>query len=892
MTACLPQAFHVHRIPVWALCAVMLGGSLALSPVFADEGTPPILPAEGTEQPSVAPDIVISSDTPLLELLGDLEMQDHPQMQPLVPLALPDMAFGPMQPDPEGYFVAPATAPVGARIPVQLPYDDRRSADNLVLIDPDLPDTAMTSPSGRNTHRIHDHELVHRRAADTPGIYELRLRRWANFDRRVMARRQIELFDIEIDMQVPEEVGAWDEFAIYLNPVMDGHLVIVPSDRDPENLVNENTRRDNLVEDAKGPGLFTRTAPRSSGDYEVRFHFNPSPRWSEQTGRAGRLMARAPLRVVDAGEEEQAEPDADKLAELEAQIEALSKNLDQVTFAQAEAIRDEIAALGLPALGLVVELLDRQQISPQLFFAVTAPQPPAQWGAVQASTQGLPAGSGSGSGSGSGATDLQQPQMQVGDANYQVTGVASDDVLNIRSGPGAETVILGLLPPDATGISVTGETAQAQDGGIWWQIADPTLPGGLGWVNARFLAPTEAGAALPATDNADVSPPIHAMPPMRVAGISANEVLYLRAAPSGDAPIVGMLPPDADDLVVTGMTQQSGGTDWVEVQHPQSPDGYGWADGAYLVAMQDQPATPGAGEVAQAFTQAPGLDPIDPMELENQIAQILHYAQDTVMGPGAALSPLTKSIVAVQSHDGRLPSVRYHLTHAYAEATVTAGGATGLISLIELRRFNLGPARHAQVVAEHGAENAAPLEVFGEGPHLVWRFALQGLRGVNAVILSAARGEIDMPEEDCLGFHCLMAQSIIPHMADWQMQPSVPAPEFRPSYDELWQGGPSSPAVLDMLALHNGLAEAEARRDDARWRAFEWREGAGDGTPFVDVIIETGLAQDAGAEVVLRDTDLMDDELQTIWYRLGAVAGEQGAEIWPGQASEKWPDRR
>lgn len=313
-------------------------------------------------------------------------------------------------------------------------------------------------------------------------------------------------------------------------------------------------------------------------------------------------------------------------------------------------------------------------------------------------------------------------------------------------------------------------------------------------------------------------------------------------------------------------------------------------DGAYDQAEVSPIA--GAGAVAQAFTQAPGLNPIDPMELENQIAQIMHYAQDTIMSPGAGLSPLTKSIVAVQAHDGRLPSVRYHLRHAYAEATVTPGGATGLISLVELRRFNLGPVRHAEVIAEHGAENAAPLEMFGEGPDLVWRFALQGLRGVDAVILSAARGEIDTPEADCLGFDCLMAQSLIPHLADWEMQPAVQAPEFRPSYDEMWQGGPSSPAVLDMLALHNGLAEAEAGRDDARWRTFELREGAGDGTPFIDVIIEAGLAQDAGAEVILRDTDLMDAEVQTIWYRLGAVSVEQGTEIWPGQATEKWPDRR
>jgi len=406
------------------------------------------------------------------------------------------------------------------------------------------------------------------------------------------------------------------------------------------------------------------------------------------------------------------------------------------------------------------------------------------------------------------------------------------------------------------------------------------------------LSPVHADQAQAPVIAPDVSMPAQASQPLRVTGIAANAVLYLRALPSTDAPIVGILQPDAVNIDATGADAHAGGIAWVELYHAAAPDGRGWADGAHLLAMQAAPAMSGAGDIAQEFTQAPGLVPIDPMELEHEIAQILHYAQDTVMAPGAGLSPLTKSIVAVQAHDGRLPSVRYHLSYAQAEATVTAGGATGQISLIELRRFNLGPARHAQVVAEHGAENTAPLDAFGEGPHLVWRFAMQGLRGVDAVILSAARGETDTPETECLGFHCLMADSIIAHIADWQMGPATQAPQFRPSYDEIWQGAPSSAAVLDMLALHNGLAETEAGRDDARWRSFEWREGAEAGNSFVDVIVEAGLWQAPGAEVMLRDTDLMDDELQTIWYRLGAFSGPQGAEIQPFQATEKWPDRR
>lgn len=57
-----------------------------------------------------------------------------------------------------------------------------------------------------------------------------------------------------------------------------------------------------------------------------------------------------------------------------------------------------------------------------------------------------------------------------------VTGVAADDVLNIRARPGTRAAIIGSFPPDATGI----EVVEARDG--WLRVA---LPEGSGWISAR-----------------------------------------------------------------------------------------------------------------------------------------------------------------------------------------------------------------------------------------------------------------------------------------------------------------------------------------------------------------------------------------------------------------------
>ncbi|MDO5611962.1 MAG: SH3 domain-containing protein [Paracoccus sp. (in: a-proteobacteria)] len=74
---------------------------------------------------------------------------------------------------------------------------------------------------------------------------------------------------------------------------------------------------------------------------------------------------------------------------------------------------------------------------------------------------------------------------------FDVSGVAADDVLNVRAAPSAQAEILATLRPDATGI----EVVQEQDG--WGRVnAGETS----GWVAMRYMSyRTDVwdGAALP-----------------------------------------------------------------------------------------------------------------------------------------------------------------------------------------------------------------------------------------------------------------------------------------------------------------------------------------------------------------------------------------------------------
>ncbi|WP_226624830.1 COG3650 family protein [Alloyangia pacifica] len=71
-------------------------------------------------------------------------------------------------------------------------------------------------------------------------------------------------------------------------------------------------------------------------------------------------------------------------------------------------------------------------------------------------------------------------------AFYAVSGVAADDVLNIRAAPDPEATRLGSLTPSARGVEVSA----LNDDGTWGRIP---MGEGVGWVSMAYLAPEDNG---------------------------------------------------------------------------------------------------------------------------------------------------------------------------------------------------------------------------------------------------------------------------------------------------------------------------------------------------------------------------------------------------------------
>jgi uncharacterized protein YgiM (DUF1202 family) len=119
---------------------------------------------------------------------------------------------------------------------------------------------------------------------------------------------------------------------------------------------------------------------------------------------------------------------------------------------------------------------------------------------------------------------------------YAVTGVASWDTLNVRSGPGTGFQIIRRLPHNESCITMTGERQSN------WVRINANMSGATGWVNAKHLAFRRTAAPDPGNDQYRYL--------ACVTGVRANDVLNIRSGRSGNSPTVGMIPPGESGVEV------------------------------------------------------------------------------------------------------------------------------------------------------------------------------------------------------------------------------------------------------------------------------------------------------------------------------------------------------
>lgn len=180
---------------------------------------------------------------------------------------------------------------------------------------------------------------------------------------------------------------------------------------------------------------------------------------------------------------------------------------------------------------------------------------------------------------------LSAASASASEVTYRVTGVASNDVLNVRDRPGVPgSRIIGILPPGERGVVWGGQAQRSGDGGTWWRVFHPRIPGG-GWVNARFLT-EEARHATPGVpedpDNPFMDHTAHERP-YRVVGVASNDVLNIRTGAGVNNRIIGGFRPGQRNIRTTGRGRTlSSGAYWVEVFVDRATGRTGWVNSRFL----------------------------------------------------------------------------------------------------------------------------------------------------------------------------------------------------------------------------------------------------------------------------------------------------------------------
>lgn len=267
---------------------------------------------------------------------------------------------------------------------------------------------------------------------------------------------------------------------------------------------------------------------------------------------------------------------------------------------------------------------------------------------------------------------------------------------------------------------------------------------------------------------------------------------------------------------------------------------------------------------AQAWWQAPGFSAVDADLLEGAeyySAERFPGQGASVFHPDAGLPAPVRALLMVEHREGLLPHARYRVAWHVADDPDAADHA---LHYVEVQRFNLGPARHADLRASVPEEHLADVTGFGVGADVAWRFVMAPRRGMRAGLVHAARHELSAEASlasDCLGAACAALPDPVAPAGTWfDREVAGPSIAYAPLDD-----GPHPARVADDLVAALG-EEAE--------RALPYRAGA---PRFVLVISANADGQDLATTALARDAMVMDDEIGTAWVRW-----RQG----PGQAPE------
>ncbi len=251
--------------------------------------------------------------------------------------------------------------------------------------------------------------------------------------------------------------------------------------------------------------------------------------------------------------------------------------------------------------------------------------------------------------------------------------------------------------------------------------------------------------------------------------------------------------------------------------------------------------------------------------------QLTPIHEGSAIPPSGRLSPFVLAVLMLQTHEASLDRVRYRIRYGMIHADTQPPKPPVPLSLIQVDRFNLGPEIRDQLVSEIGADQVAPEEEFGVGPHVSWRLITRPLMGHSALPEAVSRKTLSSDAANnaqCMGQSCTSLPSVVDEAAAWRNEGNtLQAPE-EVTYEVTQNQLLTPAAAIDLLTseLQEGLN-------------MEPRESASSGQPFIELVVETNLGQEQSLAAALHDNATMDDSIKGYWELLQALPGESQGQL-------------
>lgn len=193
---------------------------------------------------------------------------------------------------------------------------------------------------------------------------------------------------------------------------------------------------------------------------------------------------------------------------------------------------------------------------------------------------------------------------------------------------------------------------------------------------------------------------------------------------------------------------------------------------------------------ADQFVTQGEYQPLDPEQLSSEAYYDSAYFSEaaqaaSVFLPDANLDAVTRALLLFEYHEKELPHARYVVQFSTEHHTEVPELQQ---SYVEVTRYNLGPARRADLLQYAPADQVAPASEFGLGPHVSWRMVMGPLMGMQADIRAASRKEIDQSTAQkamCFDQPCLSLESAMAPEGKERVlaAPSLPAPTYKAQSD-------------------------------------------------------------------------------------------------------------